>query len=361
MSNSNNNNFHNYIVGGMPPIPVQRNLSQSPFSTGTPRTHHYNTYVCLSEESISFMPKALQKMSPHRYRYFPIHWHKFPDGTDNITIEGFSPENEIYGENVIFFASFHNNDITLSQFSVLIVLLQSFIQSLVIVLPYYPVGTNERVEVEGKVATANTYSTLFSSLPSIGRPIRLMIYDIHALQNRFYFHGSTTPSLHTAMPLLLNRIRLSNITAVVFPDEGAAKRYGKFFQQHSNLGRIVCGKVRDGHQRIVTVQDGDAEGKEVVIVDDLVQTGGTLYECAVALKNKGATKVSAFAVHAVFPNGAWRAFSRNLNGSRAQFDKFWVTNSIPITTNQLPKDDVFEVLDLIPLIEQDIDMRSTMA
>ncbi len=99
----------------------------------------------------------------------------------------------------------------------------------------------------------------------------------------------------------------------------------------------------------------------MVIVDDLVQTGGTLYECAVALKNKGATKVSAFAVHAVFPNGAWRAFSRNLNGSRAQFDKFWVTNSIPITTNQLPKDDVFEVLDLIPLIEQDIDMRSTMA
>lgn len=98
----------------------------------------------------------------------------------------------------------------------------------------------------------------------------------------------------------------------------------------------------------------------MVIVDDLVQTGGTLYECAVALKNKGATKVSAFAVHAVFPNQAWRAFSKNLNGARAQFDKFWVTNSIPNVTSHLPKDDVFEVLDLIPLIEQDIDMRATI-
>jgi phosphoribosylpyrophosphate synthetase len=228
----------------------------------TARAYRNNGYICLAEETISFMPKTLQLLYPERFKYFPIHWHKFPDGTDNITIDGFYPDNEIFGENVIFFASFYNNDITLSQFSVLIVLLQSFIQSLTVVLPFYPVGTNERVEIEGRVATANTYSILFSSLPSIGKPIRLMIYDIHALQNRFYFHGSTTPSLHSAMPLLLKRIKETDISAVVFPDEGASKRYGKFFSQYSaHLQRIVCGKVRDGNQRIVTIQDGNAEGK----------------------------------------------------------------------------------------------------
>ena len=93
-------------------------------------------------------------------------------------------------------------------------------------------------------------------------------------------------------------------------------------------------------------------------MDDLVQTGGTLFECAVALRAQGAVRVSAFAVHAVFPNQAWKAFSRNLNGPRAVFDKFWVTNSIPIRTNELPTDDIFEVLDLIPLIEQDLDLRN---
>jgi hypothetical protein len=232
----------------------------------TPRTFHNNTYSCLSEESISFIPKELSRVNPHRYRYFPIHWKKFPDGTDDISIEGFYPENHLYGENIIFFASFHNNGITLSQFSVLIVLLQSFIQSLIIVLPYYPVGTNERVEVEGKVATANTYSMLLSSLPSIGKPIRLMIYDLHSLQNRFYFHGSCCPSLHTAIPLLLNRIASSEISAVVFPDEGAEKRFGKYFQKHSRLERIVCGKVRDGNERIVSVQDGDPAGNVLPVL-----------------------------------------------------------------------------------------------
>ena len=62
---------------------------------------------------------------------------------------GFRPINLISGEDIIFLSSFHNNDVTLSQFSAYIVLLQSFINSLTIVLPFYPVGTMERVVEEG--------------------------------------------------------------------------------------------------------------------------------------------------------------------------------------------------------------------
>lgn len=68
----------------------------------------------------------------------------------------------------------------------MICLLQSFIESLTVVLPYYPVGTMERVTKEGTVATAATFAHMFSSLPSCGRPTRLMVYDLHTLQNRFY-------------------------------------------------------------------------------------------------------------------------------------------------------------------------------
>lgn len=53
--------------------------------------------------------------------------------------------NRLSGEHCIFLASFHNNDVTLSQFSVMIAILQSFIESLTIILPFYPVGTMERV------------------------------------------------------------------------------------------------------------------------------------------------------------------------------------------------------------------------
>ena len=85
----------------------------------------------------------LQDLYPEKFKYFPIKWDKYPDGTDDITISGFLPKNEIVGEHILFFASFHNNDVTLSQMSVLIVLLQSFIASMTIVLPFFPVGTSK--------------------------------------------------------------------------------------------------------------------------------------------------------------------------------------------------------------------------
>jgi len=44
----------------------------------------------------------------------------------------------------------------------------------------------ERVVHEGQVATAATYAHMFSSLPNCGKPTRLMVYDLHTLQNRFY-------------------------------------------------------------------------------------------------------------------------------------------------------------------------------
>lgn len=96
----------------------------------------------------------------------------------------------------------------------------------------------------------------------------------------------------------------------------------------------------------------------MVIVDDLVQTGGTLYECAIALKARGAKSVSCFVAHGVFPHQSWKHFSRIHGGEKAVFDHFWVTNSIPSVTNHFGPDDIFEVLDLLPLICNDLDMIS---
>ena len=101
-------------------------------------------------------------------------------------------------------------------------------------------------------------------------------------------------------------------------------------------------------------QDGDATNQTIVIVDDLVQTGGTLYETGKILKEAGAASVNAFVSHAVFPKESWKRF--NKGGDRACFDKFWVTNSIPTVTDKLPVEDgVFEVLDLMDLIIRDLD------
>jgi len=312
---------------------------------------HERKYIVLSAPVCEGLANHIQNIDPSRFHYFPSQWNKFPDGQDEIILGGFDPYNYVRGSHVLFLASFHNNDTTLAQFHALVVLCESFIESLTVVLPFYPVGTMERVLKEGVVATANTTARLFSSLPTCGKPTRFMVYDIHTLQNRFYFSNHTIASLHTAVPLLLRAIGApgNRIDAIAYPDDGAAKRFSKLFP---GFPTVICGKIRDGDKRIVHIQDGDAAGHRLVIVDDLVRSGGTLVECAKAMKAAGAVSVSAFVTHAAFDLNTARHFYRG--GSKNVFEHFYVTNSCPAVTDQLPRDDCFVVLDLAPLIIEDL-------
>jgi hypothetical protein len=244
-----------------------------------------------------------------------------------------------------------------------------------VVLPFYPTATMERVVKEGVVATASTMARIFNCLPSCGRPTCLVIYDLHTLQNRFYLHGNVIGSLKTTVPLLFPALERAGVDCiaqlestipllkeqmlqdaavpvdmVAFPDDGAAKRFGAMFEGYP---AVICGKHRDGDRRVVTIQDGDpSQCQHILIVDDLVQTGGTLFEAAGALKAGGAPLVSAFCAHGVFPNSSWRRFCRG--GDRAIFERFWITNSIPTTTDALPADDVFSVIGIMPAVMADL-------
>ena len=88
-----------------------------------------------------------------------------------------------------------------------------------------------------------------------------------------------------------------------------------------------------------------------------MQTGGTLYECGIALQNVGAASVSCFVAHGVFPKESWKRFLKS--GDRGCFEKFYLTNSIPTVINALPKNDVFDVIDLTDKIVHDLDKYSS--
>lgn len=296
---------------------------------------------------------SIQRNFPHRfYNIKDTKWEKFPDGTDKIEIGGYNPRNIVSEQNVVFLCNFDSNDATLSQFSVMITLLQSFIESLTIVLPFYPVGTMERVSKEGQVATANTYAQMLSSLPNCGKPTRVMMYDLHSLQNRFYLHGNAFASLQSTMPLLIDTLKDTNVNCISFPDDGAAKRFGQFFKD-IGFEIVTCGKSRDGDNRNIVIQEGSPEGKHAIVVDDLVQSGGTLYECGLALKRAGAVSVSAYVAHGVFPNNSWRRFQKGAD--RNCFDRFYMSNSIPSSVQKLPKNDIFHVIDISQKIVEDLD------
>lgn len=117
-------------------------------------------------------------------------------------------------------------------------------------------------------------------------------------QERFYFGDNVLPYFQTAIPLLKAQLAQlpdhANIT-IAYPDEGAWKRFHRQFEAYDQL---VCTKVRDGKARKVSIKEGDATGRHVVIVDDLVQSGGTLIECQKVLAAAGA-KHGAFRRHPV--------------------------------------------------------------
>ena len=158
------------------------------------------------------------------------------------------------------------------------------------------------------------------------------------------------------MGLLFPVVDVEDIIA--FPDDGAQKRYKnvffKLFKTH-NTGSgdfesycqtrmIVCAKQRHKDKRKVVIKEGlqNIDGKRIIIVDDMVQTGGTIISCAKLLRSKGAKRVDAFVTHGVFPKRSWQRFLSD------DIDHFYVTDSIPKNAT-LPKEK-FTVLSIAPIV-----------
>eukprot|EP01090_Pellita_catalonica_P008573 TRINITY_DN1954_c0_g1_i1.p1 TRINITY_DN1954_c0_g1~~TRINITY_DN1954_c0_g1_i1.p1 ORF type:complete len:150 (-),score=29.01 TRINITY_DN1954_c0_g1_i1:435-884(-) len=136
--------------------------------------------------------------------------------------------------------------------------------------------------------------------------------------------------------------------AVAFPDEGACKRFGKKFKGYEI---IICTKVRDGKKRIVTLKEGNPKGKHVIIIDDLVQSGGTLIGCKDILYAAKAKKVSAYVTHAIFPSNSWEKFTAKQDKG---FDRFYITDSCPEMANTLRGKNPFHILSLAESIAETV-------
>ncbi|ONI17667.1 hypothetical protein PRUPE_3G173100 [Prunus persica] len=272
-----------------------------------------------------------------------IKWRTFDDGFPNIFINN---AQDLRGQHVAFLASFSSQGVIFEQLSVIYALPRLFVASFTLVLPFFPTGSFERMEEEGDVATAFTMARMLSNIPiSKGGPNSVLIYDIHALQERFYFGDHVLPLFETGIPLLKQRLHQlpdSDKIVVAFPDDGAWKRFHK---QLDHFPMVVCNKVREGDKRIVRIKEGNPAGYHVVIVDDLVQSGGTLIECQKVLAAHGAAKVSAYVTHGVFPKRSWERFTHK-DGSEKAFAYFWITDSCPLTVKAVANKAPFEVLSL---------------
>lgn len=129
------------------------------------------------------------------------------------------------------------------------------------------------------MATAGYFADLLSHLPP-GRTHKTSIhtFDIHAPVERHLFNSfHINAELHATKSLL----DLPPDTVIAFPDEGAAKRFSK---EYAAYDQIICTKIRKGDERTISIKEGDPKGKSILIVDDLIQTGGTIMKTAELLR-----------------------------------------------------------------------------
>lgn len=153
---------------------------------------------------------------------------------------------------------------------------------------------------------------------------RVLTVDLHAEQIQGFFN-CTVDNVYGA-PVLLGDIERQNYEnlQVVSPDVGGVVRARAVAKQLDCDLAIIDKRRPSSNQSEVMNLIGEVEGRTCVLVDDIVDTAGTLCKAAEALKKNGATKVVAYATHAVLSGSAIE------NIKNSQLDELVVTNSIPL-------------------------------
>lgn len=186
-------------------------------------------------------------------------------------------------------------------------------KKVIVVVPFLEQATQDRIE-------HNSFYESLALIDTIGKLIgkhTVYTFDLHAEQSQFAFHDMRCFSL--VKELYNMYCEYSDSFTVAFPDEGSAKRFGKLLNVKNP---IIYSKVREGEKRFVKPNRVlGANETQVLVVDDLVRSGGTMYEVAKHLLENGAKVVDALFAHAPFEPSA----SVNMR----LFRDVWTTDTCP--------------------------------
>ena len=156
---------------------------------------------------------------------------------------------------------------------------------------------------------------------------RVMTCDLHAdqIQGFFDFPVDHIYASSVFLPYLKN-LNIENL-AIAAPDMGGAKR-ANAYARYLQCPVIICHKSRERANVVGSITAiGDVEGKNVIIVDDMIDTAGTLTKAANVLKDMGAKSVRACATHAVFSGPAYERIAESA------LEEVIVSDTIPLSTD----------------------------
>ncbi|SFT38614.1 MULTISPECIES: ribose-phosphate pyrophosphokinase [Idiomarina] len=191
------------------------------------------------------------------------------------------------------------------------------------VMPYFGYARQDRRVRSARVPI--TAKVVADFLSSVGVD-RVLTVDLHAEQIQGFFDVPVDNVFGT--PVLLEHMRQQNFDnpVVVSPDIGGVVRARAFAKLMDDTDLAIIDKRRpSANVSQVMHIIGDVKGRDCIIVDDMIDTGGTLCKAAEALKSHGAKRVFAYATHPVFSGNA----VQNIKDS--DIDEVIVTDSVPLS------------------------------
>ncbi len=189
-----------------------------------------------------------------------------------------------------------------------------------VVIPYFGYARQDRKD-RPRVSIG---AKLVANLISAAGAHRIMTCDLHAgqIQGFFDIPVDHLDGSYIFVPYIRS-LKLDNLL-IASPDVGGTKRaraFAKFFE----VDIVVIDKYRKRANEVASMQViGNVEGKDVVLVDDLVDTGGTIAKASIVLKEEGARSVRAICTHPILSGNAYE------NIENSALEELMVTDTIPL-------------------------------
>jgi ribose-phosphate pyrophosphokinase len=235
------------------------------------------------------------------------------------------------------------NDNYMELFILIDALKRGSANSVTVVMPYYGYERQDRKDYSRAPISARVMATILESL----KINRVITFDLHAGQIQGFFSCNTPfDNLYVEAEfikyikknIISKIINLEDVT-IVSPDEGGVKRAVRIAGKLS-VGTNTIYKNRAKANEINRMQlMGNVEGKICIMVDDMIDTGGTACKAASVLKENGALEVYMLACHGLLSGNA---FEKIMN---SEFTKVIITNTLECKNDNIPNDKI-DIIDV---------------